>query len=54
MRQEDALEKTKPFTISKWRVQQAYDLVKANRGAAGVDEQPLEDFERNRKANLYK
>lgn len=46
--------KTKPFTISKWQVQRAYELVKANRGAAGVDEQSLQAFDRNRKANLYK
>ena len=33
---------------------QAYRLVKANAGAAGVDRQSLEDFERNLKDNLYK
>ena len=33
---------------------QAYKLVKANAGAAGVDQQSLEDFERNLKDNLYK
>jgi RNA-directed DNA polymerase len=29
--------KTKPFSISKWQVAKAYDLVKANAGSAGVD-----------------
>jgi group II intron reverse transcriptase/maturase len=32
----------------------AYKRIKANRGAAGVDQQSLEDFERNLKDNLYK
>jgi len=33
---------------------QAFRLIKANAGAAGVDRQSLEDFERNLKDNLYK
>ncbi len=33
---------------------QAYKLVKANAGAAGVDKQSLEDFEVNLKDNLFK
>jgi hypothetical protein len=37
----------KPFDISKWRVWEAYQRVKANRGAAGVDEQSIADFEQN-------
>ena len=48
------VEKTKPFNISKQLFEQAYKLVKANAGAAGVDQQSLEDFERNLKDNLYK
>ena len=31
------MSQTKPFIISKWDVVQAYRRVKANRGAAGVD-----------------
>ena len=46
--------KTKSFIISKWQVLKAYELVKANAGAAGVDQQSLSDFERNLKGNLYK
>lgn len=46
--------KAKPFTINKWRVFRAYELVKANKGAAGVDNQSLADFEKNLKGNLYK
>ncbi len=45
---------TKPFNISKQRVMQAYKLVKANAGSAGVDSQSLEDFEKDLKGNLYK
>lgn len=48
------MEKTKPFSISKQLFVQAFELVKANAGAAGVDQQSLEDFERNLKDNLYK
>lgn len=48
------LTKTKSFSIPKQLVMQAYKLVKSNAGAAGVDKQSLEDFERNLKDNLYK
>lgn len=48
------MEKTKPFNIPKRLFVQAFKLVKANAGAAGVDKQSLEDFERNLKDNLYK
>jgi group II intron reverse transcriptase/maturase len=44
----------KPFVISKDRVVKAFELVKANAGSAGVDEQSLEEFGENLKANLYK
>jgi group II intron reverse transcriptase/maturase len=53
-KQEDVLTKTKPFIIEKRRVLQAYRLVKANRGAAGVDQESIEDFEKDLKNNLYK
>ena len=46
--------KAKPFVISKQLVMQAYRLVKANRGAAGVDHQSLDDFEEGLKSNLYR
>ena len=52
--QEEILEKTKPFNIPKQLVWQAYKLVKANAGAAGIDHQSLKDFEKNLKDNLYK
>jgi len=48
------MSKTKPFDISKQVVYEAYKRVKANRGAAGIDEESLADFEKNLKNNLYK
>jgi group II intron reverse transcriptase/maturase len=46
--------KSKPFVISKEVVWQAYLRVKANQGAAGVDGESIEEFERDLKGNLYK
>ena len=48
------MSEAKPFCISKWEVWEAYKRVRANQGAAGVDEQSIADFERNLKGNLYK
>jgi len=44
----------KPYCISKQEVWEAYKRVKANHGAAGVDEQSITDFEERLKDNLYK
>jgi RNA-directed DNA polymerase len=44
----------KPFAISKRLVWEAYERVKANRGAAGVDGCSIEDFEKDLRGNLYK
>jgi RNA-directed DNA polymerase len=46
--------KPKPFEISKWAVWEAYRRVKANKGAAGVDEQSIAEFEGDLSGNLYK
>ncbi|MGP3966051.1 group II intron reverse transcriptase/maturase, partial [Nonomuraea sp. 3N208] len=46
--------KDKPFDISKRLVWEAYERVKANKGAAGVDRQSIEDFEADLRNNLYK
>jgi RNA-directed DNA polymerase len=44
----------KPFSISKHIVWEAYERVKANKGAAGVDSESIEAFEQDLKNNLYK
>lgn len=46
--------KPKPFGISKRAVWEAWLSVKANRGAAGVDDETIADFERGLKDNLYR
>lgn len=48
------MDKAKSFSISKQLVWNAYLRVKANGGAAGVDEQSIKDFEVALKGNLYK
>ncbi|MFI8182440.1 group II intron reverse transcriptase/maturase [Actinacidiphila glaucinigra] len=45
---------TKPFDISKWEIKEAWEEVRANRGAPGVDGQSIADFEKDLKNNLYK
>ena len=52
--EDEPLSETKPFDISKKTVWEAYERVKASKGAAGVDGQSIEDFEKNLKKNLYK
>ncbi|MCX4617177.1 MULTISPECIES: group II intron reverse transcriptase/maturase [Streptomyces] len=46
--------KVKPFEISKWEIKEAWEEVKANKGAPGVDQQSIEDFEKDLSGNLYK
>lgn len=48
------MSETKPFTISKEIVKHAYQLIKVNKGSAGIDQQSLEDFDINLRDNLYK
>jgi group II intron reverse transcriptase/maturase len=48
------MSEAKPFSISKHLVVEAFRLVKANRGAAGVDQQSVMAFEEDLKDNLYK
>ena len=45
---------TKPYVIAKRAVWEAYQPVKANRGAAGIDEETIAMFEQNLSRNLYK
>jgi RNA-directed DNA polymerase len=51
---EELMDKTKPYEISKSVVWEAYQKVKANQGAAGIDNESMEAFEKNLKNNLYK
>jgi len=51
---EESMASTKPFSIAKQAVWEAYKQVKANHGAAGVDAESIEEFEGNLKDNLYR
>jgi RNA-directed DNA polymerase len=44
----------KPYVIAKRAVWEAYQQVKANRGAAGIDDETIAMFEQNLSKNLYK
>ena len=48
------MNKTKAIVIPKSLVWDAYLAVKAKRGSAGIDNQSMQDFEKNLKRNLYK
>lgn len=48
------MNKVKSYKIPKQLVMQAYLKVKANKGAAGIDEETIDEFERELKNNLYK
>jgi RNA-directed DNA polymerase len=45
---------SKPFEISKQSVWEAWEKVRVNKGAPGVDGVAIEDFEKDLKGNLYK
>lgn len=45
---------TKPYEISRHLVWKAYQQVKANKGAAGIDRETIQEFEKDLKDNLYK
>ena len=47
-------DQAKPFCITRMEVLEAYFKVKSNKGAAGIDDETIENFERNLKRNLYK
>ena len=42
----------KPFDISKWEVQEAWEKVRGNKGAPGVDGCSIEDFRAPAKSPL--
>jgi RNA-directed DNA polymerase len=47
-------QRDKSFDISKWVVWEAYQRVKANKGAAGVDDVSIAEFEQDRDKHLYR
>jgi RNA-directed DNA polymerase len=51
---EELMDKAKSYQISKQVVMKAFQLVKANKGAPGIDEETILEFELNLKDNLYK
>lgn len=53
-RWEEPVSEAKPFKIPKRLVWEAYQQVRANRGAGGVDGVSLAAFEKDLKGNLYK
>jgi len=48
------MDKEKSYEISRHQVMEAYKMVKANKGAAGIDGITIENFEADLKNNLYK
>ena len=48
------MEKAKSYHISEYVVQEAYERVKANKGAEGIDGETIKEFEENKENNLYK
>jgi len=54
LQREEPMSEAKPYDIPKQLVWDAYQRVKQNRGAAGVDGETLSAFEKDLKGNLYK
>lgn len=48
------MQKAKSFNISKHLVAKAWERIRSNKGSAGIDNQSLEDFEKDLKGNLYR
>jgi RNA-directed DNA polymerase len=54
LNEEEPMNKAKQFQISEIVVREAFDRVKANKGAAGIDGQSVEAFEQELEKNLYR
>jgi group II intron reverse transcriptase/maturase len=50
----NGMKSAKPYGIAKRTVWEAYQHVKVNRGAAGIDDETIEMFEGDLSGNLYK
>lgn len=48
------MQEAKSFKIPKMLIVEAYEKVKSNKGAAGIDKVTIEEFDKNFKSNLYK
>jgi len=48
------MSEAKPFSISRRLVSLAYQKVRSNKGAGGVDEMSLEEFHQGYKDHLYR
>jgi RNA-directed DNA polymerase len=51
---EEPVGEAKPYCITRREVYEAYLRVKAKKGAAGIDNETIEDFESKLKGNLYR
>lgn len=51
---DEIVNKAKPFDIPKELVWKAFQLVKSNKGSAGIDRESINGFEQNLSGNLYK
>lgn len=54
LKENELMNKTKPFDIPKRLVLEAFEIVKSNKGSAGIDEESIKEFELNLSKNLYK
>ena len=52
--EEEIVDEAKPLDIPKALMWKAYQLVKSNKGSAGVDRESIADFEQDLTGNLYK
>jgi RNA-directed DNA polymerase len=52
--QEETMSTAKPYAIPKETVMEAFKIVKANGGSAGIDKQTIAEYEGNLEDNLYK
>jgi retron-type reverse transcriptase len=52
--EDERMTSIKPYDISKRMVLEAYWRVRANRGAAGIDDESIEMFKADLSKNLYK